>query len=159
MGNVTFTLEWRADVDLDLWFICQQNSEKVYYSIKNSHTCKSMLDVDMRESKQNNQRATGDFGQLENLYVKVPYNGNQKFAINWYSGKGQSTNYKVFVTRQFCGKYLDRRYESENDRCQFDIVGMFDQSISTGQTHYYTYIHDPDLKYENARQSKSVSVQ
>lgn len=62
MGQVTFTLMWRDDVDLDLWFTCNKNSNKVYWSNKADGTCDSKLDVDMRESRINYKRADGSVG-------------------------------------------------------------------------------------------------
>ena len=48
MGKVTFTIEWRAKVDLDLWYYCEEDDDEVYYFDKRSDVCDSSLDVDMK---------------------------------------------------------------------------------------------------------------
>ena len=110
MGLVTFTLEWHADVDLDLWFFCKQDNDKVYYGDKRSETCDAKLDVDMLRHHINNVREAGDVGQLENLYGNTIVDGDYEFAVHYFSGN-ETVNYKLYVTRDFCGRNLAPHYD------------------------------------------------
>jgi len=42
------------------------------------------------------------------------------------------------------------------ETCEYDLLAVFTSDINNGDTHYYRYNHDPELKYADARNVQTV---
>ena len=60
MGGLTFTLKWRAPVDLDLGLTCAHRF--VNFSNKNCSSCGTSLDIDMQSDAVNKKWSNGFIG-------------------------------------------------------------------------------------------------
>jgi len=61
MSNLTFTLKWKAKVDLDLYLYCEHGTS-INFNNKKCSKCDTELDIDMREGASENVRADGTRG-------------------------------------------------------------------------------------------------
>lgn len=73
-SNLTFTLEWVENVDLDLHIICQHGKECYYGNMKPCNEgCGINLDIDMRGY---HHRKPGEKKMIENIYIVKPEHGH-----------------------------------------------------------------------------------
>jgi hypothetical protein len=73
---LTVTLLWNAQVDLDLYFACDDGSD-ISYQNTNNEACGGTLDADAVASGYNVERyAGGSLGQVENISVQNAAEGH-----------------------------------------------------------------------------------
>lgn len=128
---MTVTLLYRANVDLDMHFYCD-NGAHIYYGATSVADCQASLDYDAQASAVDN--TYGDpvayTGQVENISLgaAVPghtYNG----YINYYSGS-EDTPFQVV----FSG------FDSNGD---FHVYGQVVVESFTSGNHEFTFQYNP----------------
>lgn len=83
---LTVTLLWDAEVDLDLYFHCDDGSV-ISYQMLSNEACLGTLDADMTASNYGNIRGDGVQGQIENISVGQPVEGHAyEGKVRYYSG-------------------------------------------------------------------------
>lgn len=95
---LTVTLLWNAQVDLDLYFACDDGSDISYQNANNAE-CGGTLDHDAVASGYNVERyAGGSLGQVENISVQNAVEGHEYSGkVQYYSG-GSNAEFQVIFS-------------------------------------------------------------
>jgi len=96
---LTLTLLWNAQVDLDLYFYCQDGSQVNYQNTgaNPNANCGGTLDADMQASSFGNTRGDGSVGQVENISVQGPQEGFEYSGkVNYFAGSGNAEFQVIF---------------------------------------------------------------
>jgi uncharacterized protein YfaP (DUF2135 family) len=130
---LTVTLLYRAAVDLDMHFYCD-NGDHIFYGATSVASCQATLDHDDQASAVNNVYADADGntiyeGQVENISLGLAVEGHTyNGKINYYSGS-EDTPFQVI----FSG------FDAEGNFSVFDQVAV--ETFTTGD-HTFTYCHN-----------------
>lgn len=72
VNELTITLFWNADEDLDVTFQCVDGVTIDWSNREPDNTCGARQDVDQIQDQYNQERGDGSFGQIENISVDLP---------------------------------------------------------------------------------------
>ena len=159
MGRVTFTLEWRDHVDLDLHLKCVTEDsptvEEVYFGHRTAPKCNASLDVDMLSgdtfyNHARDPQNASDIGQLENLYIQNLFENTYETYVRWFSGVPEFTHFTIYVVREFCGGEIEARLEGQDDKCLKALVDCRYRKIDKNTQKPLDFYYDPFATYGTA---------